>query len=57
MQADICQKNREYYVSDFRYKVYQARLRERLLNGEACRAIQHGFLKLSLVNLITRQGF
>ena len=32
-------------MSVFRYRVYQTRLRERLLNREACRAIQHAFSK------------
>ena len=35
---------------------YQARLRERLLNGKACRAIQHAFSNPSLVNLISKDA-
>ena len=45
---------REYQVSVFLYQVYLARLRECLLNHKACRAIQHAFSKLSLVNLIAK---
>ena len=42
-------------MSVFRYQVYQASIQECLLTSQvACQAIQHEFLKPSLVNLISK---